>query len=159
MTYQWQDYTSADAPVAEFFLDDAARRFTGCEESWEDYCTYWLHEPETRLGENFWAKVIYLDDTPIAVMALFLSDGVLLVSEYIISPAMRGKGHGSAILRDLLVHGREILSFEISRARCVIFPNNHASIRAFEKAGFRFETAHPDGDALYYVYGRAESRF
>lgn len=37
MTYQWQDYTAADAPIAESFLDSAARRFTGCDEGWEDY--------------------------------------------------------------------------------------------------------------------------
>ena len=158
MTYQWYDYTSADAPIAESFLDPAARRFTGCEEGWEDYCTYWLGEPETRLGENFWVKLIRLEGEPVAVMALFLGDGVLLVSEFILSPAMRGRGHGSAILRELLACGEEILGFEIHRARAVIFPENRASIRAFEKAGIGFESAHPDGDALYYVYERPMDR-
>ena len=159
MTYQWYDYTRSDAAVSESFLDPVARRFTGCEEGWEDYCSYWLREPETRLGENFWVKLIHLEGEPVAVMALFLGDERLLVSEYILAPSMRGQGHGSAILRELLAHGEEIVGFGITRARAVIFPHNQASIRAFEKAGFRFETAHPDGDALYYVYGRAESRF
>ena len=158
MTYQWYDYTSADAPIAESFLDSAARRFTGCDEGWEDYCTYWLGEPETHPGENFWVKLIRLEGEPIAVMALFLGDGVLLVSEYILSPAMRGQGHGSAILRELLSHGEEILGYEIPRARAVIFPENRASIRSFERAGFGFESAHPDGDALFYIYERDESR-
>ena len=158
MTYQWYDYTRADAAVTESFLDPAARRFTGCEEGWESYCTYWLGDPDTRLGENFWVKLIHLAGEPVAVMALFLGDERLLVSEYILAPSMRGKGHGSAILRELLAHGEEIVGFGITRARAVIFPENQASIHAFERAEFRFDSASPDGDALYYVYERDESR-
>lgn len=152
MIYQWNDYTSADAPIAESFLDPAARRFTGCEEGWEDYCTYWLCDPDTRLGENFWVKLIHLEGKPVAVMALFFGFDGLLVSEYILAPAMRGQGHGSAILRELLAHGKEIVGFGITRACAVIFPENQASIYAFERAEFRFDSASPDGDALYYVY-------
>ena len=152
MSYVWLDYSHADAPTVEAFLDDAARRMTGCEDGWEDYYTYWENHPDTHMGENFWAKVISLDDTPLAVMALFLHDGVLSVSEYIVAPDLRGKGHGSAILRDLLANSQEVIGAKINCARAVIFPGNEASIRAFEKAGFHFASAHPDGDALCYVY-------
>ncbi len=155
MAYPWIDYTPDHAPVAESFLDDTARRMTGCEDGWEDYYTYWATHPATRMGENFWAKVICPEDRPIAVMALALhSDGTLTVSEFIVSPCERGKGHGTAILRDLLAHGREMLGVEFGRVLAVIYPHNTASKRAFEKAGFRFESAHPDGDAHYYVYER-----
>ena len=37
-------------------------------------------------------------------------------------------------------------------ADAVIFPSNKASQKAFEKAGFKYETIHPDGDAMYYIY-------
>lgn len=158
MLYHWLDYTPAHASVAESFMDGDARRFTGCEDGWEDYYTYWASHPDTLMGKNFWGKLVCLEDQPVAVIALALQDGRMTISEFVVSPDMRGKGHGSAILRELLDRGTEILGVEIFYAMAVIFPDNTASARAFEKAGFGFETVHPDGDAYYYVYKRDASR-
>lgn len=40
----------------------------------------------------------------------------------------------------------------IVKANAVIYPNNIASQKAFEKAGFTFVSAHPDEDAWNYEY-------
>ena len=154
MTYQWMDYSPDYTSVIETFLDDTARTFTGCDEGWQEYYDCLLKEPSVSFGKNFWTKVISLEECPIAVIAVGLEDGRLTVSELIVSPEMRKKGHGTAILRELLLHTQEIIGVSYRQAFAVIFPENHASQCAFEKAGFVFESAHPDGDAWYYVYDR-----
>lgn len=134
-------------------MDEDARRFTGCDEGWFDYVDCMMHDEISRPGENFWCKVILGGDTPFASAALFWADeGILCISEYVVAPEFRGKGMGSAALRELLRNGEEIIGKHVTEARAVIFVNNPGSKRAFEKAGFRYESTHPDGDAEYYVY-------
>lgn len=152
MTYQWTDYSPDYVSVIETFLDVTARTFTGCDEGWQEYCDCLLKEPSICFGKNFWTKVISLNERPIAVIALGMDEGRLTISEFIVSPEMRNQGHGTAILRELLRYTQEILGVSFQQAVAVIFPNNQASQRAFEKAGFIFESSHPDGDAWYYVY-------
>lgn len=152
MIYQWTDYSPDYTSVIETFLDVTARNFTGCDEGWQEYYDSLLKEPSICFGKNFWTKVISLDECPIAIIAVGLDNGNLTISEFIVSPEMRKKGHGAAILRELLIYTQEILGVSFQQAIAVIFPNNQASQRAFEKAGFIFESSHPDGDAWYYVY-------
>jgi hypothetical protein len=78
--------------------------------------------------------------------------GEFCVSEYIVAQALRGKGFGTAALLELLKNGYTIIGHDIKKAYAVIFPNNTASQKAFEKAGFAFDHAHPKGDALIYKY-------
>ena len=120
---------------------------------WKAYYGYWLGDELTRPGENFWCKVILNWETPFAVSALFMTDdGTLTVSEFAVAPSLRGKGYGSSALRELLAKGQDIIGQPISSASAIIYPNNVASQRAFEKAGFKFDHAHPDGDAWIYTY-------
>ncbi len=152
MTYQWIDFSPDLLDIVESFLDSTARRMSGCDEGWKDYYEYMINDPSIHFGKDFWVKVILENKIPIAVIALGLYEGTLTVSEFIVSPEHRGKGHGTAILRELLIHEHEIIAHPFSRALAVIFPDNPASQRAFENAGFIFESAHPDGDAWYYTY-------
>jgi RimJ/RimL family protein N-acetyltransferase len=101
-----------------------------------------------------WAKMFCVDGTPVGVCLLGMENSVLTVSEILIDPMQRGKGYGSAALQELLAEGSAILGKQILSAKAVIYPDNIASQKAFEKAGFRFESAHPDGDAWYYRYDR-----
>ncbi len=71
-----------------------------------------------------------------------------------VAPEERSKGKGSLIIADLIENSNELIGLQINQYKAVIFPNNPASKRAFEKAGFKFECAHPDGDAWYYVYDK-----
>ncbi len=152
MTYQWIDYTSDYASIVETFLDDTARKLTGCDEGWQEYYDYLVKDPSICFDKNFWAKVISAEDRPIAVIAMGLYNRTLTVSEFVVLPEVRGKGHGTAILRELLTCTQELLGVSFRRAVAVIYPNNQVSQRAFEKAGFVFESSHPDGDAWYYTY-------
>ena len=133
-------------------MDSEAKRFSGCNEGWEAYFNYWKSHKQTQIGVNFWGKIVFMHSIPIAVISLAHTEAKIIVSEFIAAPSYRGRGLGTQILQELLSHGTEILGFTIHTARAVIFPSNIASQKAFEKAGFEFESAHPDGDAWYYIY-------
>lgn len=153
MKYSFIKYTEKHTALAESFFDEEARRLTGCDDGWEDYYRYYTcNEAEEKLEEDFWCRLIYLDSLPLGIIAFGVYEGTLTVSELVISPQMRGKGHGNAILTELLEEYTAEYGIKYDRAMAVIFPDNKASQKAFEKAGFVFESAHPDGDALYYIY-------
>lgn len=154
MKFTWNDYSATYKDVVETWLDGEAKRFTGCDDGFEEYYTYWVNEPDTKLGENFWAKIILQEKLPVGILVLARWENVFTVSEYIISPDYRGNGIGSSALVELLTESKMILGVEILNANAVIYPNNVPSQKAFEKAGFRFESEHPDGDAWNYKYKR-----
>ena len=157
MRFQWKAYGEQNRDIAEAWMDAEAKRQTGCDDGWFDYVDYMMHEDYIRTESNFFCRVVCDGDVPFAAAALFVSDdGILFVSEFLVSPAYRGRGFGTAVLKELLGCSAEIIGVRISEARAVIFPGNPASKRAFEKAGFRYESTHPDGDAEYYVYREAE---
>ena len=152
MEYTWIDYSSIYKETVDSWLDEEANRFTGCDGGFDAYYQYWANEPETKLGENFWTKIIFANSEPVGVMAIALQDGIFTVSEFIIRPDKRGKHIGSSVLAELLTCSKYILGSTIKDANAVIFPNNIASQKAFEKAGFIFHSEHPDADAWYYQY-------
>ncbi len=153
MNFKWIDYSNELADTVERFLDEEAVKMTGIDDGFDDYYSYWANEENTVVGENFWCKVILKDNTPVGVAALCRApDGEFVLSEIIVSPAMRGRGIGSAVLRELLDNGEAVIGQKIDKAVAVIFPDNTASQKCFEKAGFKFHSAHPDGDAWYYRY-------
>ena len=152
MIFRWIDYTSDHADLVESWLDSEAVYYTGCEDGWEEYFNYWKNHEDTQMGINFWGKVILLDSVPIAVITLSFWNNRVTVSEFIVSPIYRRCGWGTKILQELLSCGKDIIGFTITSAFAVIFPDNLASQKAFEKAKFKFESAHPDGDAWYFVY-------
>ena len=154
MNFAWRDYTEEDALLADGWLDEEAIRHTGLDDGFDDCYRYWKEQPETRMGENLWGKLFSVEDVPVGVCLLAMENGILTVSELLIDPAKRGNGYGSAALKELLEKSGDILGKRLISAKAVIYPDNIASQKAFEKAGFRFESAHPDGDAWYYRYDR-----
>ena len=153
MNFKWLDYSSVFADTVKRFLDEEAIRMTGIDEGFNDYYNYWVNEENTVIGENFWCKVIFKNEKPVGVVALGRApDGEFVLSEIIVSPTMRGHGVGSAVLNELLYNGEDIIGQKIEKSMAVIFPDNIASQKCFEKAGFKFHSAHPDGDAWYYKY-------
>ena len=155
MKYTWIDYNSAYAKMVDSWLDEDAMRFTGCDEGFEEYYQYWVNDADTKIGENFWAKIIIADAEPIGIVTLGLWENVFTISELIICTDRRGKQFGSSALTELIAHSKDIIGVEIQEAKAVIFPNNIPSQKAFEKAGFTFDYEHPDGDAWYYKYQKA----
>ena len=155
MRYDWIDYSSSHKEMVDSWLDEDAMRFTGCDEGFDEYYSYWKNDPQTKLGENFWVKIISADAFPVGVIAVGLWDAVFTISEFIISPDKRGEGIGSSALAEFLDKSKDIIGLNIKDANAVIFPNNIASQKAFEKAGFVFHSEHPDGDAWYYRYHKS----
>ena len=113
---------------------------------------YWKNDVETILGETYWCKLITDDNIPFAVIALSLYDNAYTIMEYVVDPQRRGTVYGTLGLCELLRDSRFIIGKNISHAVAVIYPNNIASRKVFEKAGFVFDHAYPDGDAYYYTY-------
>ena len=151
MNFIWEDYSSKYTEKIETFLDSKAIKYTGCEDGFENFYSYWKNE----LGADFWCKVVLIKNEPIAIIAFAKSyDNVFTIQEFIVSPNNRGKGYSSEILKELLIRSSEIIGQEISVAEAVIYPDNIASQKAFQKAGFIYTGAHPDGDAWYYQYRR-----
>lgn len=154
MKFTWVDYGPAYFDIVDSWLDDEARRELGFDDGgWQAYWEYYMHDELSQLGKNFWCKVILNGDKPFAAIALFLMDnGDLSIPEYIVAPDMRNQGYGSAALRELLEFGGEILGQEFISAGTVIFPDNIASQKAFQKAGLKYDRSFPDDGTQIYVY-------
>lgn len=149
----WKPYCNDNAPLVDTWLDAEAVRETGLEDGWQSYYAYWMAESRAGEGKDR-CFLISQGNRPFAVMYIVVSGGEMVISEYVVAPDWRGKGHGSAILRELLDNAARLLNTEVSQARAVIFPDNAASVRAFEKAGFALESRNHDafGESLNYAY-------
>ncbi len=150
MRFDWKDYGADTMTFVEDWLDDYAVRMTGMDDGWRAFHEYWITEGGMTPGKDYWCKVVYDQAAPFAVIAFSLHEGNYHVMELLVKPGMRNNGLGSALLRDLLSDGETIIGQRIDKATAVIFPNNPASQKAFERAGFVFDHADDDGDAWYY---------
>jgi len=155
-TFNWIDCTEEYDELIGSWLDTEAVKYTGIDEGWKDYRDYYINEVSMQVGGKAYVKIAFDGVTPFGVIAICCSEEQHWVSEYIISPFMRRKGYGTKALRDILLCGKGIIGEDVVTAMAVIFPNNVASQKCFEKAGFAYESAHPDGDAWYYLYSKEQ---
>ena len=151
MHYVWQDYDPNTMGYVENWLDERAVKFTGLDEGFRNFYEYWANEDGYVVGENFWCKVVCENGRPFAVIAFCHYEQKVTIMEIVVAPEKRGQGSGSNVLEDLL-KGEAIVGADVDKWEAVIFPGNTASQKAFENAGFRYDHAHEDGTALYYVY-------
>ena len=155
MLFKYIDYSEKFVEITESLIDETAINNTGCDEGVHHFYNYWLEESDTILNQNFWCKLAFGGNELIGVICLGLSPTKeFTIMEIIVAPNKRGKGLGSSIIHELIDNSEKIIGKEIETAKAVIFPNNIASKKAFEKAGFLFTGSHPDGDALYYTYAK-----
>lgn len=147
----WRDYDPETMGYVEDWLDEAAVRSTGLDEGFRSFYEYWANEEGFAPGQNYWCKMVCEDEEPVAVIALCEHEGTVLVMELVVKPEKRGRGIGTRLLKELLER-EEILGFSIGKSEAVIYPDNAASRRAFEHAGFRYHHTHENGTSLRYVY-------
>ncbi len=152
MNFKWVDYNPDTMQYVEKWLDRKAVRMTGNDDGWRSFYEYWANEDDHIVGENYWCKVVFENETPFAVMALGLHEGNITIMEILVAPKMRGKGKGSKMIKELLNNGKSIIGLDIHKADAVIYTSNIASQKAFTKAGFKYKSTHEDGDAMNYVY-------
>ena len=155
MMYIWHDYNPMTMGYVEDWLDEAAIRSTGMDEGFLSFYDYWSKEDGFRVGENFWCKVVFENDHPLAVIAFCRHKENTNIMEILVKPEKRCCGIGTKLLKELL-ETVEITGFTIRKSEAVIFPDNIASQRAFENAGYHYDRTHADGNALYFVYERSE---
>ncbi len=151
MQFDWKHYSNDDAKLVDSWLDDSAIRETGLDEGWQAFYDYWMTENPS-IEEKDCCFIISHDKIPFAVIYLAIIDHCITISEYVVAPNKRGMGYGTAAIKELLNHSIHLLNIHASVAKAVIYPNNIASIKAFEKAGFLFDPKHSDGNAYYYEY-------
>ena len=156
MDFIWQDYSPETMGYVEHWLDSSAVASTGLDEGFGAFYQYWAQEDGFAVGENFWCKVVFADGVPVAVTALCLHEETTAVMQIIVAPNKRGQGIGTKLLKQLL-EDDGVLGFAIEKSDAVIYPDNIASQKAFEKAGYRHFRTHQDenGTSLHYIYVRA----
>jgi GNAT superfamily N-acetyltransferase len=151
MIFSWLDYDPHTMGYVENWLDESAVKSTGLDEGFRSFYEYWANEDGFVVGKNYWCKVGFDDDKPVAVIALCMNEGSVTVMEIVVDPEKRGQGIGRKLLKELLAR-EDIIGFSIVKSETVIFPTNIASQKAFTNAGFRYHHTHEAGDALYYAY-------
>ncbi len=156
MDYVWRDYNPKTMRYVESWLDESAIKSTGLDEGLFGFYEYWANEAGFVVGENFWCKVAFENDEPFAVIAFCRHECKTIIMEVLIAPEKRGQSKGSKLLKELL-SCKEITGYTIQRCEAVVYPNNIASIKAFENAGFKYHCNHKDenGDSMNYVYERS----
>ena len=152
MVFTWTDYQTENAALVDSWLDDAAVRMTGIEDGFDEEWRATLKEAGSFPGCKDFCKIVSENGVPFAAVKYGFYQNNATVSVIIVDPTQRGKGRGSAVLRELVTNVNTLVGEKVDRLEAVIFPSNAASQKAFEKAGFVFERAHEDGDALYYSF-------
>ncbi len=153
MTFEWNDYKTEDAAEIDTWLDESAIRFTGMDDGWNADVEYWK---ENAGDDLFRCKTISFDGVMTGAVYIIGwheddTEG-FTIGEIILRPDARGKGLGTAMLKDLLDRSGEIIGTQLNPVDAVIFTSNTASKRMFEKAGFTVKTRDDDPttmDALY----------
>lgn len=156
--FVWRDYCPESMGFVEDWLDADAVKATGLDEGFRHFYEYWAGEDGFAPGENFWCNVVYDHDVPIAVVAFCLHQQKVLIMEIVVAPERRGHGFGTRLLLEFLERD-DLPCFPMDKCEAVIFPDNTASRKAFQRAGFRLHHIHEDGTALYYVYERGRGHF
>lgn len=151
MYYTWLDYDPQTMGYIENWLDADAVKSTGLDEGFRSFYEYWANEDGFLVGKNYWCKVVFDSNQPLAAVALCMNEGKVTIMEIVVAPEKRGQGIGTKLLKELL-EGKEIIGFSIEQCEAIIFLNNVASQKVFANAGFRYHHTHEDGDALYYTY-------
>lgn len=149
--FEWTDYRAEDAPMVDSWLDAEAVAMTGLDRGWDNYWNAVLADAVNYPGCVDFCKIVRENGVPLAAICYGCYEGVATVSEIVVAPQYRGRGVGSRILRELVVHAEVLLGERAAKICAVIFPGNLASQRAFEKAGFVFDHAHEDGSAWNFV--------
>ena len=154
MNYIWRDYNPNTMRYIEAWLDESAVQSTGLDDGFCDFYEYWANEDGFVVGENFWCKVVFENATPFAVIAVCRHEQKTNIMEVVIAPEKRGQGKGSKLLKEFLENA-EITGCAIHKSEAVIYPDNIASQKAFENAGFKHSLNHEDqdGESMLYVYG------
>ena len=157
MKFVWLDYNPATMGYVEDWLDADAIKSTGLDDGFQAFYDYWINEEDFIPGENFWCKVVFENDIPLAVIAFCQHKSKLIIMELIVTPQRRGQHICTHLLKEML-ENISIIDTSFSQCEAVIFPNNLASRKAFVNAGFQYVRTHEDGSSILYAYQRTANQ-
>lgn len=90
---------------------------------------------------NFFVKTARLNNEIVGVMAAYFNNesgsNVLECQIYAVKPELQGKGYGTAMLFDMVKNTEQIFGISNTKFVAYVNKNNKASIKAFEKNGFK----------------------
>jgi RimJ/RimL family protein N-acetyltransferase len=152
MKYTWQDYDKAEHYFIDTWENDAIKRFA-CDGKWSEEWDYYLKESEYKAGFDTFCKVVSLNGTTLAAMIVFCNiNNPVGINPIIVNPFYQNKGFGTEIMREFISELDCILPFHRGLIEVGVDTENTASVRLFEKVGFKLQAVHPDGDFAYYRY-------
>jgi RimJ/RimL family protein N-acetyltransferase len=136
-TVRLRPATAADADLLLAWRNDPATRAAsfGSEEIPRDAHLRWLARKLE--DENCALLVIEIAGAPVGQLRLE-RDGDTAEVHIALAPAARGRSIGRHALRTAVAEARSLLG--VSRITANVKPENEASLRAFEAAGFRVVT-------------------
>lgn len=126
--------------VSEWHKNESVRKWI-CIDNWAEYFEAVKNAP------GYYLYSVYQDDTMLAHIAGESIDGWLAM-DIIVDPMKHGQGFGTAILLDMFARTPDLFG-NIHGYIANIYPNNIASKKCFEKAGFHYEKDGDDGEMVY----------
>ncbi len=149
MFFDWKDYTIEDANEIDGWLDETAVRYTAMDEGWNADVAYWK---ENTAEGKFWCKTVSIEG--ILTGALYIigwDEGGMegyTIGEVLLKPEARGKGLGTAMIKELLENSDDIIGKKMRWVEACVFASNIPSKRMFEKAGFTVKAREEDPSTL-----------
>ena len=120
--------------------DPEVRRWIYIDD-WKEYFGAVSPNPE------YYLYTVFSVGAPIAqIAAERIGDELSLM--LIVEPQSRGKGVGRMVLLEMLTCSAALFG-DVSHFAAYIHPNNTASIKCFESAGFECKGSDPDGELIY----------
>ena len=159
MIFEWNDYKNEDAAEIDSWLDEEAVRFTSMDEGWNADAAYWM---ENTADGMFWCKTI--SSGGVLTGAVYIvewneeNQGGFTIGEVLVRPDARGKGIGTAMIKELMDHSIEIIGKRMNSPDAVICASNASSIRMFEKAGFTMKIREDDPTIVDVEFTHSKKR-
>ena len=148
----WVNYEDPYAQLVNSWLDRDAVFMTGLDTGWEDYWRGVQDDAVHFPGCSDFCKVLFIGKLPCAAVCFGVFQNTLTISELLVNPRLRGQGIGTRVLSELVEMAKNHVFGSVNRMTAVIYPQNVASQRAFQKAGFRLAGKTDDAVDLIYAY-------
>ena len=156
MQFTWVDYSPIYEDEIETWNTDELTLKYAIDKGIKDEHLYYITEDDYIHNESYFCKVVLEQEKIVAVIFLLGDEKHPLgINPIIVNPALRNQGYCGKIIKELIAHTAEIIQKEKYVFSAGIDSDNIASIRAFEKIGFKLTDMHPGGDFCYYHYEKS----
>lgn len=149
---QLVDYEAKFAQLVDSWLDEEAIAMAGIDQGWDRYWEDVKEDAVNFPGCQDFCKVILNDGSPCAAVCYGIFQKTMTISEILVAPEVRGKGIGTKLLSQLIEIARKMGLDCVNCVTAVVYPQNAASRKSFQNAGFQIEGKTEDGVDLIFSY-------